>query len=183
MDIGCNNGLITIAFGKNLGLENKQIFGIDVNNFGEQQIKPISGFEFTYYDGYNIPFEDNTFDLITCSMVLHHVKYQHILLAEIRRVMKPAGIFFIKEHNCYDDNLYWLILLEHLLYDVLDHHIGYDEFIKSYYLNLHSEKEFTNIISSYGFTKKNIESDHIKNLYYSYNPTKHYYSIFVKNEL
>ena len=40
------------------------------------------------FDGYKIPFEDQSFDLVTCSHVLGHVEHYRILLREIRRVSK-----------------------------------------------------------------------------------------------
>jgi SAM-dependent methyltransferase len=70
LDVGCNNGSITVEYGKKLGLNENDIFGIDVETFTQQKIKPVSGFIFQYYDGYHIPFNNDFFDLITCSMVL-----------------------------------------------------------------------------------------------------------------
>ncbi len=39
-----------------------------------------------------LPFADNTFDLVTCSEVLEHVRNPLRALSEMRRVLKPDGI-------------------------------------------------------------------------------------------
>ncbi|MDR0505241.1 MAG: methyltransferase domain-containing protein [Dysgonamonadaceae bacterium] len=44
-----------------------------------------------FYDGNNIPFEDNTFDSILASEVLEHVPNIDKTLSEWRRVLKPNG--------------------------------------------------------------------------------------------
>jgi len=51
-----------------------------------------------------IPFEDARFDMITAVCVFHHVAPEHrgSLNAEIRRVLKPGGVFILIEHNPYN---------------------------------------------------------------------------------
>ncbi len=42
-------------------------------------------------DIHEIPFEDNTFDIVFCNHVLEHVDNDILAMSEIRRVLKPGG--------------------------------------------------------------------------------------------
>lgn len=44
-----------------------------------------------------MPFNDNSFDLITCFGVLHHIPNVSFVLSEILRVLKPGGYFLMTE--------------------------------------------------------------------------------------
>jgi ubiquinone/menaquinone biosynthesis C-methylase UbiE len=178
LDVGCNTGSITVAFGKKLGLDKNNIYGIDVDIFMIQEIKPESDFVFKVYDGYKIPYGDNFFDIITCSMVLHHVKYPYILLAEFRRVLKSNGILFVKEHNSDSAHMDMLITLEHILYDMLDYDITYEKFFELYYQGLFSEMDLEKLIKAYGFFVQKIIDKSTK-----YNPTQSFYGIFIKKAI
>ena len=48
-----------------------------------------------------LPFDDGAFDFVTAVCVYHHVPFEHRLglTREALRVLKPAGIFCIIEHN------------------------------------------------------------------------------------
>lgn len=180
LDIGCNNGLITVEFGKYLGLQPNNIYGIDVASFTEQIIEPIPGFVYKQYDGYHIPCPDNFFDIITCSMVLHHVEHFEILLKEINRVLKPNGLFFIKEHYCYSIYIEWLILLEHVLYDIIDYGVTYEEIMKTYHQYLLPKNDLVKIFDDNGFKLIGLSNDNFIKKNHYHNPTKYYYSLFYK---
>lgn len=45
-----------------------------------------------FFDGKNIPFDDETFDVVFSSHVLEHVPHIDELLSEIFRVLKPGGV-------------------------------------------------------------------------------------------
>jgi len=49
------------------------------------------GLPVTDYDGLTLPFPDQTFDIVFTSNVLEHVSSLPVLLAEMRRVLRPGG--------------------------------------------------------------------------------------------
>ena len=63
--------------------------------FTEQEI----GFEIKQADVSELPFEDNSFDAVTCQTVLIHIENPLNALREMRRVLKPGGILICAEPN------------------------------------------------------------------------------------
>lgn len=53
------------------------------------------------FDGKKLPFEDNEFDLITCTEVIEHVLDEHVdgLLCELKRILKPGGVILFTTPN------------------------------------------------------------------------------------
>ncbi len=47
----------------------------------------------------NIPFKDNSFDMVTCQTVLIHVADINVALKEMIRVLKPGGLLAVAEPN------------------------------------------------------------------------------------
>ena len=65
------------------------------------QLHEAKSVEFVQIDESNgtLPFEDNTFDIIHCSGVLHHIKEHKKVIQEFKRIMKPAGYAQIMVYN------------------------------------------------------------------------------------
>jgi ubiquinone/menaquinone biosynthesis C-methylase UbiE len=58
----------------------------------QKNLKDIVGnFDFRVIDAQEIPFGDNTFDIVTAHFMLYHVPDRVRAIAEIRRVLKPDG--------------------------------------------------------------------------------------------
>ncbi len=51
-------------------------------------------FSFELIDAQSIPYEDETFDVVIANHMLYHVPDRPRALAEIRRVLKPGGLFY-----------------------------------------------------------------------------------------
>ena len=142
LDIGCGDCIVTEKLGKLLGLEPKNIYGADFNEFSEQQYKINNNINFTILQkNYKkLPYDDNSISLISLMNVLHHVDNLDILLSEIKRILKPSGILMIIEPDVIDYVDYMLLDVEHLLY-----HFVYDNNRKD---NLHI-KDLKDIKANY----------------------------------
>ena len=113
IDIGCSIGF----FAQALTPYFKTVFGldIDVNALSEAQKLPgndVDNLAFLTGDSLNLPFADNSIDLILCNHTYEHVPDAEILFSEIQRVLKPGG-------RCYLGAASRLILMEphyHLLF-------------------------------------------------------------------
>lgn len=52
-----------------------------------------------------LPFEDNSFDLVTCQTLLIHVNNPRLAITEMKRVLKPGGVLLCVEPNNMIQNL------------------------------------------------------------------------------
>jgi len=43
--------------------------------------------------------QDESVDLVTCLMSIHHFEDFDLMLKEIKRVLKPGGFLFVREHD------------------------------------------------------------------------------------
>ena len=128
LDIGCFDGSITKSIAKHFKLHKLQTHGVDILNYSLDMNQPnyYNDITFTQYDGKILPYSDNSFDLITCLMMLHHIAPENlcILLSEINRVMKPDGIVILREHNVTNFNDGHSLDIMHNFYDYVWNDIG-----------------------------------------------------------
>lgn len=101
LDLGCGEGRHAIHLWISEAVD---IVGVDLNvadvrtareraaPFVEQEEVP-GRLLLGVADGLQLPFADSTFDVVICSEVLEHIEDYRAVLAEIDRVLKPAGIF------------------------------------------------------------------------------------------
>lgn len=101
LDFGCGDGTTSYFFNKHF--PDHFIYGIDVSSASIKiaNEKKIANSEFTSFDGENIPFDAETFDVVFIANVLHHIDFNlhHQVLNECRRVLKHNSRIFIFEHN------------------------------------------------------------------------------------
>jgi ubiquinone/menaquinone biosynthesis C-methylase UbiE len=135
LDIGCGNGSFAISLGQLLKLTKNNIVGVDLPDFSEQgdwgRTRNMDKFTFKeliYNEPY--PFEDNTFDLITAKMVLHHVQNLDFTIKEIKRILKLNGLLIIVEHDSFTYADYMINDIEHGFYmNVFDINANEENFL------------------------------------------------------
>jgi len=101
LDLGCGDGATALYFHQYFS--KCKVKGIDVSEKSIAQAKQrnLSNSEFLHYNGENIPFESNSFDVVFVAGVFHHVDfaYHSKLTSEIFRVMKAGARLYFFEHN------------------------------------------------------------------------------------
>jgi len=102
LDVGAGTGSLAIEFAK--GIPGVQVVGLDLSDVAlelardnAQKSEVSSRVSFEKGDAEDMPFEDNTFDLVISSNTLHLVENPVSMLNEIHRVLKPKGRFFISD--------------------------------------------------------------------------------------
>lgn len=86
LDVGCGSKPYASYFASH------EYVGLEVEVSGHRDSDKKADF---YFDGTSIPFDDGIFDIVMSSQVLEHAEHIDVLLAEIRRVLRPGGLFFI----------------------------------------------------------------------------------------
>lgn len=82
LDLGCGSGYV----GESLTKGNKVIF-LDSS---EEEIKDIKGLKLVG-DALNLPFKNESFDLVLCADVLEHIKNDGMVLKNIYNILKKGG--------------------------------------------------------------------------------------------
>jgi ubiquinone/menaquinone biosynthesis C-methylase UbiE len=104
LDIGCGNAEVTHAISQTYKIQ--EVFGADTYH-SDQYVPPHSHSNIRYYqvcDNF-IPLDDSSVDLITCFMSIHHFNDFERMLFEIKRVIRPGGSLFIREHDVHRHNI------------------------------------------------------------------------------
>lgn len=124
LDVACGTGDSTIAVARAAG-EGSLVTGVDIS---EGMMALVSAkaekagvgdrIRLLMADGENLPFEDGSFDRVTCAFGIRNFEHKELGLKEFFRVLKPGGKVVILELSvprnrvvrwCYD--LYFLHLL------------------------------------------------------------------------
>lgn len=105
LDVGCGVGHWGHILAPHLSSD-FQIYGIDPepewvekSTAKAQQRRLEDRFHYQVGTAEQIPFEDNSFDMVTCQTVLIHVADIAVALKEMKRVLKPGGLLAVAEPN------------------------------------------------------------------------------------
>ena len=146
LDLGTGSGYLSFPIAKKY--PNISIIGLDivekaleVNRFmaKEQNVRNIS---FITYDGIDLPFADNEFDMVISRYALHHFPDIQKSISEVSRVIKQEGFLFISDPTPNVN-------------DISRFADGYMQLKKDGHIKFYTEGEWQQICGKYGlqFTK------------------------------
>ena len=97
LELGCGTGemwkgnLALLDGGSHLTLTD---FSVGMLETAKNNIEGSDYVDFKVVDIQDIPYEDDTFDAVIANMMLYHVPDLDKGLSEVRRVLKPGGVFY-----------------------------------------------------------------------------------------
>lgn len=93
LDIGCNIGQMLHLMKHQAEIK---AVGVDISieSLQNAKLNALNSFDFVLCSvEKGIPFDDNSFDVITCMDVIEHLENPEFVLSEMKRVLKPGGRF------------------------------------------------------------------------------------------
>jgi ubiquinone/menaquinone biosynthesis C-methylase UbiE len=104
LDIATGGGHTALAFARYAG----RVVATDITqkilDAAKTFITPqVDNVTFRLADAEELPFEDGTFDIVTCRVAPHHFSDLYQFVLESARVLKPGGLLIIQDHDAPDD--------------------------------------------------------------------------------
>jgi len=165
--VGCGIAMKTWESSHLMQIPNGNTYGIDLSNGWINYAKPKEyllhpdsggtakdGVKLRYYeaDG-SFPFADGEFDVISCYMVLHHLREdeREVMMREIRRCLSDNGTLIIREHDSVGVEDSALADIEHLMYEVAKTGTSYKQYKEEHYGEYHSSAYWVSTFEALGF--------------------------------
>ncbi|AUJ49351.1 class I SAM-dependent methyltransferase [Brachyspira hyodysenteriae] len=97
LDIGSGTGYLINMLKKYKATA--EFYGLDLSEemINISKSKNIKDAEFILGSANKLPFNDNTFDIVTCIQSFHHYPYPDEAMKEVYRVLKKGGIYILSD--------------------------------------------------------------------------------------
>lgn len=97
LDAGCGTGAVLSLLSEKY--PSKHYTGIDLSSemISVASAKKLPGVRFLCGDCENLPFADDSFDVIICSMSFHHYPHPVDFFRSCKRVLRPGGRLIIRD--------------------------------------------------------------------------------------
>lgn len=183
LDYGGGDGEITAAIARHIKSSKLNSYIVDIEQwFGNiYDMKYADTLTYGTIRTYELPFEDNSLDFITCFQVLHHIKRYNDIIKEIYRVLKPGGLLVLREHDCRDEFDRMLIDVEHSIYETtlkqIDK-INILKYLSEYEAYYKSRTEWNTLLKDIGL--ENITDKVNPKLAEAKTPARYYFDIYMK---
>ena len=99
LDCGCGTGpMISLLHEKD---STKHYTGLDITPrmIEVAKAKHLNGVDWVVGDCENLPFEDNSFDVIICSNSFHHYPNPQKFFDSVKRVLRPNGRLILQDYT------------------------------------------------------------------------------------
>lgn len=111
LDIGIGDGIYEASLSKEIRRK-CELYGVDISEKMLKRAQPyLSGSEVVDLDSQELPYRENTFDIVIVSEILEHVFYPEKILYEAQKVLKRGGVLLLTFPNSASLNLRLAILL------------------------------------------------------------------------
>jgi ubiquinone/menaquinone biosynthesis C-methylase UbiE len=108
LDVGCGSGFVTRDIAR---LTKGMVIGIDGSTrllkVAKQILKEYTNTALCRGDAQQLPFPTNTFDLVTCNLLLMWADNQQHVVHEMARVVKPKGKVLASLEPDYGGKIHW----------------------------------------------------------------------------
>jgi len=105
LDLGCGSGAFTTFIARAVGDKGK-VYALDIqadmlkqleNKLSKPENNDIKNIKLIEGNAYELPFDDNSLDLVNMVTVLQEIPDRNRALQEVKRVLKPGGILAVTE--------------------------------------------------------------------------------------
>ncbi len=154
LDVACGGGFLA----NELARQGYEVTGVDLSPRSLETASyhdTTKSVSYKVADAYHLPFEDESFEVVSCMDFLEHVEQPGDVIKECARVLKPGGIFFFHTFNRNPVAHFVVIkLLEWFIKNTPEHMHVIELFIKPQELRRYCHQNSLEIMAMTGLKPK-----------------------------